>query len=386
MLLGAVAGFGSRSGTIRCVRGAWITFDAEGDTNDRTDRLLTAVHQLLPAAAPRDAITDQAFIWRELLRAWGFESEIVAEHLHPDLIAPVHRLDRAGVRLVNEGGLVLHYAVWSATAETALRARGPLALYYHNITPGHLLRDFNPAAAELCDRGRDSLSLFRGRIDVPMAASSFSAVELRDAGLADPKVVPLMLDLPPKVPRREPKREPVVLTVGRIVPNKRLEDVIKSFALYQQHRAPDASLVIVGSDAGFEKYRAALGVLVARIGAERVIFTGPISKDDRDAWYDQGDVYLSMSAHEGFCLPLIEALAHGVPVVARDAGAMPETLGGAGVVVDGTDLPLVAEALHELASSSSTRSALFDAADARLDELRPDRLALRMRAALAPLL
>jgi glycosyltransferase involved in cell wall biosynthesis len=347
---------------------------------------MTAVHQLLPAAAPRDAITDQAFIWRDLLRGWGFESEIVAEHLHPDLTRPVRPLDRAGRRLVNEGSLVLHYAAWSATIETALAARGPLALYYHNITPGELLRDFNPPVADLCDRGRTALTLFRGRTGAAMAASSFSAVELREAGLADATVLPLMLDVPPEVPRRDPSSEPIVLTVGRIVPNKRLEDVIKSFALYQRHRAPEASLVVVGSDAGFENYRRALDLLVARVGVEGVVFTGPTSQEDRDAWYDRADVYLSMSVHEGFCLPLIEALAHGVPVVARDTGAMPETLGGAGVVVDGTDLPLVAEALHELASSPSTRRALFDAAGARLDELRPDRLALRMRSALAPLL
>ncbi len=93
-----------------------------------------------------------------------------------------------------------------------------------------------------------------------------------------------------------------------------------------------------------------------------------------------------MSVHEGFCAPLIEALAHGVPVVARGAGAVPETLGGAGLVLDGADLPLVAEALHELASSPSTRSALYDAADRRLAELRPDVLAPRVRSALAPLL
>jgi glycosyltransferase involved in cell wall biosynthesis len=102
--------------------------------------------------------------------------------------------------------------------------------------------------------------------------------------------------------------------------------------------------------------------------------------------YLRADLYVSMSAHEGFCAPLIEALAHGVPVVARGAGAVPETLGGAGLVLDGADLPLVAEALHELASSRSTRSALYDAADRRLTELRPDVLAPRVRSALYPLL
>jgi glycosyltransferase involved in cell wall biosynthesis len=176
------------------------------------------------------------------------------------------------------------------------------------------------------------------------------------------------------------------VTVGRIVPNKRLEDVIKSFTLYQRHRAPAASLVIVGADVGFETYRHALDVLVARIGARNVTLTGPISSQARDAWYDRADAYISMSVHEGFCAPLIEALAHGVPVVARGAGAVPETLGGAGLVLDGADFPLVAEALHELASSPSTRSALYDAADRRLAELGPDVLVPRLRSALGRLL
>jgi glycosyltransferase involved in cell wall biosynthesis len=347
---------------------------------------MTAVHQLVHAALPHDAVTDQAFHWRRLLRGWGLESEIFAEYVHSDLLADAHPLDRAGRRLANERGLVLHYAGWSPTAEAALEASGPLAVYYHNITPGDLLRDFSEFSANLCDRGRAALPLFKGKTDALLAASEYSASELREAGLGDVTVLPLMLDLPSEVPRREPNLEPVVLTVGRIVPNKRLEDVIKAFALYQQHRAPEASLLIVGADSGFENYCRALELLVAQVGAEDVVFTGPISAEDRDGWYERADAFLSMSVHEGFCLPLIEALAHGVPVVARDAGAMPETLGGAGIVVDGGDLALVAEALHELASSPSTRRLLYDAADARLRELRPEALAAQLRSALTPLL
>jgi glycosyltransferase involved in cell wall biosynthesis len=347
---------------------------------------VTAVHQILPAAVPHDAITEQAFAWRDLLRGWGYESEILAEHVQPDLIGTVHRLDRRTKRLLNEGSAVLHYAVWSETAETALQAKGPVALCYHNITPGELLREFNPATADMCDRGRAALGLFRGRIDALITPSSFNAAELRDAGIGEAAVVPLLLEVPDSVPRREPSREPVVVSVGRIVPNKRLEDVIKGFTLYQRHRAPAASLVIVGADVGFENYRHALDVLAARIGARNVMFTGPISSQARDAWYDRADAYISMSVHEGFCAPLIEALAHGVPVVARGAGAVRETLGGAGLVLDGADLPLVAEALHELASSRSTRNALYDAADRRLAELRPDVLVPRVRSALGPLL
>jgi glycosyltransferase involved in cell wall biosynthesis len=347
---------------------------------------VTAVHQILPAAAPHDAITDQAFAWRDLLRRWGYESELFAPHIYPDLMGTAHVLDRKGRRLANEGAVILHYAVWSETVDVALQAKGPVALYYHNITPGELLRDFSPATADLCDRGRAALTLFQGRLESLIAVSSFNAADLRQAGLGKAVVVPLMLDLPTEVPRRNPSREPVVLTVGRIVPNKRLEDVVKAFTLYQRHHAPEASLVIVGSDLGFENYRHALDVLVARCGARGVDFTGKISAEARNALYSRADVYLSMSAHEGFCAPLIEALAHGVPVVARGAGAVPETLGGAGLVLEGADLPLVAEALHELASSPTTRSALYDAADRRLAELRPDVLVPRVRSALAPLL
>ena len=347
---------------------------------------MTEIHQLLSSAGPHDAITVQALVWRDLLRSWGYESEIVAEHVHPDLMNEIRRLRRSSRRLVNKDGVVLHYSVWSTTARAALRARAPVALCYHNITPGELLREFNPELAALCDRGRDALESFRGRVAALVADSSFNAADLRDAGLGEAAVVPLSLDIPPEVPRRDPSPEPVVLTVGRIVPNKRLEDVIKAFALFQRRHAPAASLVIVGPEQGFESYRHALNLLVARIGARRVVFTGPISFDARDACYRRADVYVSLSVHEGFCAPLIEALSHGVPVVANDAGAMPETLGKAGLIVDGSDLALVAEALNELATSRSTREALYDAADRRLAELRPDVLVPRIRSALAPLL
>ena len=133
---------------------------------------MTAVHQLLPAAAPHDAITGQAFAWRDLLLRWGYESEIVAEHVHPDLMGAVRRLDRKGKRVLHEGGTIVRYAIWSASTEAAFRTDGPRALCYHNITPGELLRDFNPELADLCDRGRDALSELNGRFGALIADSA----------------------------------------------------------------------------------------------------------------------------------------------------------------------------------------------------------------------
>jgi glycosyltransferase involved in cell wall biosynthesis len=346
---------------------------------------LRPVHQVLPAASPDDAVTNQAFAWQRLLTQWGHPSEIVAEHVHPDLTGRVHRLDRSGKRLIGEGNIVLRYAIGSDTAELALKRPDRVALCYHNITPGQYLRDFNPAIADLCDRGREAIKAF-ARPAALIADSSFNAFDLREAGLGEATVVPLLLDVPRTPPQRpDPNDQPTVLSVGRIVPNKRLEDVIKVFALYQRHRAPGARLVLVGSSGGFENYRRALERLVDNIGAERVVFTGPISRRARDAWYEQADVYLSMSVHEGFCAPLVEAMAYGAPVVARRAGAVPETLGDAGLAIDGDDLPLFAEAVHEVVSSARIRAALGDAAAQRLEELTPEAVAQRIREALAPI-
>jgi L-malate glycosyltransferase len=347
---------------------------------------MSAVHQLLPAAAPGDAVTDQAFAWRRLLAEWGYSGEVIAEHVHPDLAGKVHRLDRAGKRFLGNSNVILRYAIGSSTAELALRKPQQVALCYHNITPGKYLRDFNPEIADLCDRGREALASFP-RPAALIADSSFNAIDLEEAGLGQAAVVPLLLDVSRTPTRRlDSHEQPTVVTVGRIVPNKRLEDVIKAFALYQRHRAHGARLVLIGSSAGFENYRRALQRLVGDVGAERVVFTGAISSRARDAWYERADIYLSMSVHEGFCAPVVEAIAHGTPVVARHAGAVPETLGGAGLVFDTDDLPLYAEALHEVVSSPRTRAALGESAARRLEDLSPQSVAPRIRAALTPIL
>ena len=352
----------------------------------RAARRLRPIHQVLPAASPNDAVTNQAFAWQSLLVQWGHPSEVIAEHVHPDLSSRVHRLDRTGRRLIHEGNVILRYAIGSDTAELALKRPDRVALCYHNITPGEYLRDYNPVIAELCDRGREALAGF-ARPAALIADSSFNATDLREAGLGEPTIVPLLLDVPRTPERRlDANEQPTVISVGRVVPNKRVEDVIKAFALYQRYRASGARLIIIGSSAGFENYRRALGRLVEDVGAERVVFTEAISSAARDAWYQQADVYLSMSVHEGFCAPLVEAIAHGAPVVARRAGAVPETLGAAGLILDGEDLPLVAEALHEVVSSPRTRAALSEAAARRLEELSPQAVAPRIRTALAPIL
>jgi glycosyltransferase involved in cell wall biosynthesis len=348
---------------------------------------VTTLHQVISAASPADAVTDQALAWQELLRGWGVRSEVLAEHVHPELAGRVRRIGR-GDPLLGEGPLLVRYSIWSGAVEAALEAPGPLGLVYHNVTPGELLREANPEVAALCDRGREGLARLRGRPAALIADSSFNADELRREGLGEAQVVPLLLPAaaPPERPRTADRERPLILSVGRIAPNKMLEDAIRAVALYQREHAPGARLALVGSDAGFERYRAGLERLMGDLGVRGVTFTGRVPGAERDAWYRRADAYLCTSAHEGFCAPLVEALAAGVPVVARARAAVPETLGGAGIAIPDDDIAVVAEALHEVVASETTREGLRRAAAARLAELAPERVAERIRAALRPLL
>lgn len=345
------------------------------------------VHQLVAAASPGDAVTEQALRWRAVLRGWGHPSELVAEHVHPALAREVHRLDGRGQRVLEgAAGLVLHYSIWGAAAEAAQAHGAPLGVVYHNVTPGHLLRAANPAVAAMCDQGRARLAELRGRPAALVAVSAFNARDLAEAGLGSAAVVPLLLtpvDPPDRI--RPPGGPPRLLSVGRIVPNKRLEDVIRVHALLRRAHEPHAELTLMGAWEGFEPYHAALAAFAAEMGG-RVRLTGRVSDAQRDAAYESASVYVCMSVHEGFCLPLIEALQRGLPVVARAEGAIPETLGDAGLVLPDDDLAVFAEAALEASRSEALRATLADAARVRLAELAPARVTALMREALAPVL
>jgi glycosyltransferase involved in cell wall biosynthesis len=342
------------------------------------------VHQLVASAVPGDAVTDQAFAWRTVLRYWGHKSDVFAEHVHPALIGQVIPLNVARFR--KNHALVLHYAVWTQALERFLDAPSARVLYYHNITPGELLRNYNPVLADHCDRARAALPELRGRCAAVVAVSEFNARELRANGMDEVAVVPLLLNISARAPARIDRSEPVVLTVGRLAPNKRLEDSLKAFALYQRYRSPLAKLVVVGPFHEFESYRLQLVNLAERLGAQSMLFTGRVSHEERDAWYRRASAYLCSSIHEGFCAPVIEALANGVPVVARAAAAVPETLGDAGILLDDYEPAVYAEALHEVVSSQVTRAQLARSGERRLAQLAPAQVADRLKTALAPVI
>lgn len=338
------------------------------------------LHQLIAAAAPADAVTTQALAWRALLARHGIEGRIHAEHVHPGLAGEVQPLER--FRAEPQARVLLRHSIGSRAVDVALGVpRERLSLVYHNITPAHLLEDHQPALARLCDEGRRALPALARAVHGAIADSRYNADELVRAGFPEPRVVPLLLDVADRSGGRADIAAPRVVSVGRVVPSKRLEEAIRAVALMRRWR-PEARLDLIGAWDGFERYRDALERFARRAGAaDAVALRGRVGDAERDAAYDHAAVYLCTSAHEGFCAPLVEAMARGLPVVAHDAGAVAETLGGAGIVVPAGDAALTAEALTRVCDDAGLRSALRARASARLAELGPAAVAPQVLAA-----
>ncbi|MFN8109096.1 MAG: glycosyltransferase [Thermoleophilia bacterium] len=339
---------------------------------------MTVVHQLLASAAPHDAVTDQALELHRLLTGWGYDARLFAEHVHPGLRGTVRGIER---RPRDADVVLLRYSIWSRAVDDVLADRPrSLGMVFHNVTPPEWIEGVNADVARWCRMGRERLGELRDRVDLVVTESAYDARDLQAAGFTDVRVVPMLLDLPRRDPApRLPGAPPTVLSVGRVVPNKRLEVAIRAFALFQARHAPDARLVLVGSWESFEPYHEALVRFVHDLGVRNVDFRGRVSAEERDRWYREADAYLCTSAHEGFCAPLAEAMASQLPVVAVDEAAVPETLAGGGLVVPDGDPCLIAEAVHEVMADPELRARLRDGADARLADFDRERVADRIR-------
>jgi glycosyltransferase involved in cell wall biosynthesis len=235
-------------------------------------------------------------------------------------------------------------------------------LIYHNITPAHWFTEFHPHLVGLCHHGRRELAAFRKRTRLALGDSEFNRSELESMGFQPTGVLPLLLnrrqlEVPPNpvVRRMFDDGKTTLLFVGRTLPNKRIEDVIKVFCIYQRYIEPDSRLILVGESHGFERYFDSLVRLVDDLALEDVVFTGHVDTDDLVAYYEVADVFLSMSEHEGFSAPLVEAFRFGLPVMAFDAGAVAETLGGAGVLIEEKRFAEIAEMTYLVVHDQALR-------------------------------
>lgn len=346
----------------------------------------SALHQLVHTLSYGDAISTEVIALQRALRGVGLHSEIFALHEHPLLAGMTKPL--AALESCAGADLLLHYSLGSPLNEAYRNWRtGRRTLVYHNITPAHFFQSINPRVAADIERGIAELPELCAISDARWADSKFNAEELRALGFESD-----VLDLPIEPGRwNRPRNEGIyaavkatpgihVLHVGRVAPNKSLQDVIKSFWFLHRYLQPESTLWIAGIDTDTELYSFGLRRLVTDLGLEPCVrFLGGRSDEELRALYEACSVYLCMSEHEGFCLPLIEAMHFGLPVVAFGAGAVPDTVGTGGVVVFEKRYPEIAAVLEALATDAALRAQMIQRGRERVAECTFERFAARVR-------
>ncbi|MCU0255968.1 MAG: glycosyltransferase, partial [Vicinamibacterales bacterium] len=272
--------------------------------------------------------------------------------------------------------LIHHFSIGSRASRVAYALPDRMALVYHNITPPEYFIGVHPLLVQLCFMGRRELRAYVGRVAMALGDSEYNRQELAAAGFTDTAVLPVVpsfahLDVPPSRLLSAPFDDAWVnlLFVGRVIPNKKLEDVIRVFAAYKRTINPRSRLIFVGSHAGFDLYFAMLQQLVATLRLPDVHFMGHVSNEELTSFYDIADVFLCASEHEGFCVPLIEAFYKRVPVVAYAATAVPATMDGGGVLFEDKDPAHVARIVDALVSDQALAERVIEAQDAALDRL-----------------
>jgi glycosyltransferase involved in cell wall biosynthesis len=349
------------------------------------------INQWVPAAHRGDAIGDSARRVRSILRQLGHQSEIFAMTIDEDLRGDVLPFSDPAARTGDV--TIFHFALPSPMTEPFASLPGRRVLQYHNITPAHFFAAYDPQLFRLAALGRRELATLAGRVDLALGDSDFNRQELESLGFRPTAVLPIAVDTEriTSAPRR-PALEKIlsdglinILFVGRIVPNKRIEDHIRLAEVYKRYVDSYYRFVFVGRYDVVPSYYAQIRALVHeyKMLPDRFWFAGPVPDEDLGAFYRWADVYVSLSEHEGFCVPLVEAMAADVPVLAYAAGAVPETLGGAGMLFSPKDLEHAAELMGMLVYDRSVRQAVILGQRRRLRDFSPERIAERLEAVLS---
>ncbi len=344
------------------------------------------IHQVLVTATPGDAITNSALELRDLLRRVG-PSEVFARYIHPDVASEIRSLDdydRIRSSTNSPKDLVLFHAsigeprVFSFINERPER----LVLVYHNISPAEPFRTYDPAFAGLLEAGRRELAALCDRTVLALADSEFNAEELRALGYRDVRVARLIIDVA-KLLAVEPDPQveadlaqidgPVLLFVGQLLPHKRPDLLLKAFHVLVTYHRPDAHLLMVGTNR-LPGYAQALEMFRAELNLGAASFRGSLSPEAWAAHFRRCDAFVTASEHEGFLVPIVESFAFEKPIVARAHGAIPETLGGAGLLLPPEeDALLLGAAMAEVIDNVELRATLVERGRARLDHFSADR-------------
>lgn len=351
------------------------------------------IHQFHPTVSYGDAISNHILILQRLFRRIGYRSEVFCEQLPLLFEGRAREIAKYDRYASSENLLLLHFSIGYSPQVLAWLKNVPdrKVLVYHNITPHTYFVGINDVYLEAARAGRSQLGQLSKLTEAGWGDSEFNCQELVEHGWTQVGVLPIAFN--PKRYTAYPDRRVMkqckdgmnVLFVGRIAPNKRVEDIIITFYYLKHFVRPDARLLLVGSTQGMEPYLGFLQALVKKLDLRDVVFAGHVTTLQLTAYYRCASVYLSMSEHEGFGVPFLESMHFGVPIVAYEVAAVPETLGSSGVLVTAKDHAAVAELIGLLAEDSNLRARVVARQRERLRDFMPEKIEKRLRSLLKEL-
>ncbi|WP_319579763.1 glycosyltransferase [uncultured Methanospirillum sp.] len=330
------------------------------------------IDQFLPTITQGDAIGNEAQLLKKIFLNLGFKSEIFVENRDPTIKSKYYK--RYLKYNSPENVLLYHYSIDSSVSDFYKDLSGIKILLYHNVTSPEFFADTNPDISKLLLDGREKLVNLVPYIDYAFADSEYNRLDLLKSGFNKTGVLPIIkdfLDLPAPnkaiIEKYSSDSTKNILFVGRITPNKKQEDIILSFAMYNKIN-PRVRLFLIGGYKGSETYYWYLLGLIKKLNLNNVVITGSVSPEDLVAYYSISDLFLCMSEHEGFCVPLLEAMYHKIPIVAYASTAIPYTLGNAGVLINEKEYSVIAGIIDIILKNDDTRDKLIKTQNERLDD------------------
>lgn len=337
----------------------------------------SAIHQVLATLAYGDAIGHEVLGIQRVLRHAGYTSEIFVETADRILEPLTHDYRELVDASHPDNLLIHHFSIGSKASRTAFAVPDRMALIYHNITPPEYFSTIHRRLARQCFHGRREILAYIDRCDLAMGDSEFNRQDLERFGFKRTAVLPVVPDFshlagPPNrfIAGRYDDAWTNIVFVGRVISNKKIEDLIRFFHAYHTRYNPRSRLLIVGAFSMFERYMAMLYHLIDDLDLGHVHFAGHVSDEELVAYYEVADLFLCASEHEGFCVPIVEAFHEEVPVLAYAATAVPATMDGAGVLYAEKDAELVAAQMDALVSNQALRDAVIDGQLAAVERLQ----------------
>ena len=339
--------------------------------------------QILPSLTYGDAVGNDTIAIDSIIKEKGFKTHIYADNIGNRISKDIVSNFSSICSLKTEDIIISHVAISSFINDWIKNQDCRKVMVYHNITPPDFFSNINSLCYEACKRGYDEVESLKDTFDMVLADSAYNRQNLINMGYTCPiHVLPILIPFDDY--KKTPSNETIskykddgftnIIFVGRIAPNKCQQDIISAFDEYQKYFNEKSRLFIVGNSAGFENYETQLKEYTAKLGTKNVIFTGHIKFDDILAYYHLSDLFLCQSEHEGFCVPLVEAMFFNKPIVAYDSSAIGWTLGGSGFLMKEKNPLETAAVMNRILTDSELKETILANQRERLGDFQYDKV------------